>query len=616
MELGKLSNFINELKRRNVFKVGLAYLVVAWLTIQVVSAISPLLDLPSIFGKIVLVVLLIGFPIALIFAWAFELQPDGIKKTIGIDGQAPTTRYIGLKINFIIIGGLILIIGGLVYQSTFIESETSDLSTTQVHNELRYDGQDKSIAVLPFVNMSSDKEQAWFSDGLTEEIINSLAMLPELQVTARTSSFYFKGQNLPVPEIAKKLGVAYIVEGSVRRGGDILRITAQLIRAQDGSHIWSDTYDKPAKDVLDIQRDVAESIAQTLNVLIDDKRREEMFVLGTRDVEAFEALAKGKAYFDSAHKQNSEYSLWEADVYFTQAIAADPTFALPHDYIQDTYSHFLIEGPDSVFLKNQEPVGLDKAHALKQYQLHQKMSFELAKNPQSRLLAEIMLIFSSDDWRSMRRLLLQLEENKGAINSTVANWLPEILHGLGEVDIMLPYLKKGVVRGPYNRLSWFYLINQLIKGEEFGEALNMIEKSKQYGVDNENMLVKLYVRSDNQEKLDDIYKRKRQQGEPISPLLLAVTGNQEEALKILLQRPSDTQINPSRIELYHRLGLQEKIATILKEIDNEPLGALVLARMISYSGKIYAPKESTPNYVRKLRQAGLSEAKIQSLFLQ
>jgi TolB-like protein len=615
MELGHLSNFINELKRRNVFKVGLAYLVVGWLTIQVVSAISPMLDLPDIFGKIVLAALLVGFPIVLIFAWAFELQPDGIKKTTSIDVQAPITLNNGRKINFIIIGALILIIGGMAYQGTFTVNETGASSATETPGAVLHNEQDKSVAVLPFVNMSSDKDQEWFSDGLTEEILNSLAMLPELQVTARTSSFHFKGQNLPVPEIAKKLGVAYIVEGSVRRGGDTLRITAQLIRAQDGSHIWSDTYDKPAKDVLDVQRDVAESIAQTLNVLIDDKRREEMFASGTRNVEAFEALHKGKAYSDSAHNLNSERSLWEANVYFTQAIAADPTFALPHNYIQDAYSHFLMEGPDSVFLKNQEPVGLDKAQALKQYQLHQKMSFELAKNPQSQLLAEIVLIFSSDDWRSMRRPLQQLLGNPDAINSGAANWLPEILHGLGEVDILLPYLKKDIVRGPYNRLSWFYLINQLMKSEEFEEALDIIEKSKEYGVYSENTLIHLYIRSGNQEKLDEIYKQRRQQGEPISPLLLAVTGNKEEALKIMLQRPSDTQINPSRIELYHLLGLQEKITSILKEIDSEPLGALVLAQIISYSGKIYAPKESTPNYVRKLRQAGLSEAKIQSLFL-
>jgi len=218
------TSFFTELKKRNVFKVGIAYLVLAWVVIQMTDSAVPALHLPDWVNSLVFLLGAIGLLFSLFFV-AYNLSAHN-----------------GRKLDFIIIGALLIIISVILYTGSFdFSKSSSDVTTTIDVN--------KSVAVLPFINMSSNEEYEWFSDGLTEEILYALAMLHELQVTARTSPFYFKGKNLPVQEIAKKLGVEYIVEGSVRSGGDTLRITTQLIEASDGSHLWSDTYDRSANDV-------------------------------------------------------------------------------------------------------------------------------------------------------------------------------------------------------------------------------------------------------------------------------------------------------------------------------------------------------------------------------
>jgi TolB-like protein len=599
-------SFFTELKRRNVFKVGIAYLVMAWVVIQIADVIVPALSLPDWTITFLVVVGLFGLPFALFFAWAFEITPEGIKKETDIAPEDSLTTPKGRKLDYIIIVTLVIIIGGMFFTGSFKPSSDEDKKqlTTQAEN--------KSVAVLPFVNMSSDQEQEWFADGLTEEILNSLAMLNELQVTARTSSFYFKGKNLPVPEIAKKLGVSYIVEGSVRRNDVTLRITAQLIRASDGSHLWSNTYDRPVSDVLNVQENVAESIAQALDVVLDDKRRAEMFASGTRDVAAFESFHKGIAYSDSVHNLTNDNSLWQANVYFLEAIKSDPKFAAPYLDIQDAYTHFLMEGSNSVFLKNLEPEGLTDEEAFKKIKFYQKKAAALINSKKHKYHAQISQIFISDDWRGLRRLLSELRQDPTLVDIKDTNvWLVDILDTLGMAEFLLPQLEEIVIESPYSRVSWYYLIRHLIVSGEYERAGKLIEQTKEYDFYDDGALISLSIARNNQAKLKEIYELKMSSGQNISGKLYAAIGMRKEALQSLENSSDDIE----KLEIYHLLGLYEDANMLASKIDKRAIGALIFAIQINGEGNVLASKDSAPNFVRRLRQAGLSEEKINSMFV-
>ncbi|MBQ13263.1 MAG: adenylyl cyclase, partial [Gammaproteobacteria bacterium] len=223
-----MGNLFQELRRRNVFRVSTAYLVLGWLIIEVTDTVFPQFEFPLWTNQFVTLLVILGFPIAVFFAWAFEITPDGIKRESDVNREDSITTHTGRKLNFLIISILVIALGYFVYESRYAEDSVID--DLQIAEAVT----DKSIAVLPFIDLSPDRSEAWFSDGLTAEILNNLTQLPELMVSARTSSFQFRGENRSIPEIAMRLGVTYVVEGSVRRLGDQLRITAQLIRADDG----------------------------------------------------------------------------------------------------------------------------------------------------------------------------------------------------------------------------------------------------------------------------------------------------------------------------------------------------------------------------------------------
>lgn len=326
-------SFISELMRRNVIRVGIAYIVVGWILAQVAEFAFENFGAPEWVLKSFVVVLLLGLPIAVMFAWAFELTPQGVKRERDVDRSRTITSKTGRRLDFLIIGALAVALGYFIWerqagnelaaavsQSTFDEADTSVADAPAP----------RSIAVLPFVNMSSDEEQEWFSDGLTEEILNALARTPDLLVAARTSSFKFKGSNEDVPTIAKALGVAHLLEGSVRRGGDQLRVTAQLIRASDGFHLWSQTYDRNPDDVISIQEEIALEIATALETAMDPEALAHMISAGTDSVPAFNAYLKGLAANISTVSTGDAYQFLAAQEAFEQAIELDPKFALAY----------------------------------------------------------------------------------------------------------------------------------------------------------------------------------------------------------------------------------------------------------------------------------------------
>ena len=331
-----MGKFFDELKRRNVVRVGVAYIVVCWLVFQLGEILFPVYGTPDWVFKTLILLLAIGFPFALIFAWAFELTPDGMKKTRDVNVAASVTASTGRKLDFVIIAALVVALGYFVWERQPASESSAPESgpvaepvANETSNELTEEDEapKRSIAVIPFVNMSSDKEQEWFADGLTEEILNSLARTPDLLVAARTSSFTFKGSNETVQTIAALLGVDHILEGSVRRAGDRLRVTAQLVRAHDGFHLWSETYDRNVDDMIDIQENVAIEIANALETAMDPEALALMVSSGTSSVPAFEVYLAGLAVGESTFVTGDIYENLNARDAYKRAIELDPEFA-------------------------------------------------------------------------------------------------------------------------------------------------------------------------------------------------------------------------------------------------------------------------------------------------
>jgi TolB-like protein len=262
-------SFFEALKRRNVFKVATAYLVLAWIVVQITALAVPALHLPLWINSLVFFLALLGLPIALFFAWAFEMTPQGIKRQSEDVSEALAKSPTSVKLNVVLVSILIIVAAYFIYESRFSESDAEATKAVVSESSGEVTQADAavlgaSIAVLPFVNMSSDSEQEYFSDGISEEILNVLAQVPKLHVTSRSSAFAFKGKDINLAEVATTLGVENILEGSVRKSGDKIRITAQLIKASDDKHLWSATYDRELLDIFAVQDEISSAIVMAL----------------------------------------------------------------------------------------------------------------------------------------------------------------------------------------------------------------------------------------------------------------------------------------------------------------------------------------------------------------
>ena len=311
-------NFFAELKRRNVYKVAIAYAVVGWLVMQVAATVVPALHLPDGITTAVVVVTLLGFPIALVIAWAFEMTPEGMKRTENVSPDEVIPQWSARKFAAMIVSVALLAAALLVFQ--IVRSKST--SPAQPPPESTPAADDKSIAVLPFVNMSSDKEQDYFSDGLSEELLNQLAQIPQLRVIARTSSFSFKGKEVDIATIAKALNVANVLEGSVRKSANTLRITAQLVRASDSSHLWSQTYDRQMTDIFKVQDEIAGDVVAALKVKLLPTQ-ELPKTPRTNNPEAYQHYLLGMGIFRQDRLQTRQLAAAE----FQKAIALDPAYA-------------------------------------------------------------------------------------------------------------------------------------------------------------------------------------------------------------------------------------------------------------------------------------------------
>lgn len=278
-------SFWKELSRRNVIKVGIAYAVAAWLIIHPVDIIFPILHLPEWSITLVTAFLIICFPFVLLFSWVYEITPKGLKKTKEVPVSKSITHLTGKRLNYIITGLLVLAVAYLLFDKHYLNQHF--IETAQIPAVSNLEKPQKTIAVLPFADLSPAKDQEYFADGLSEELLNCLSKIADLRVTSRTSSFAFKGSDKRIQEIASVLGVDHILEGSVRKDGQALRITAQLVRVKDDSHLWSETYNRELKDIFAVQEDIATAVADELKASLGiDKSLKQLG--GTDNLEAYD----------------------------------------------------------------------------------------------------------------------------------------------------------------------------------------------------------------------------------------------------------------------------------------------------------------------------------------
>ena len=326
----KIDNFFAELKRRNVYKVAVAYAVVAWLLVQAASILFPTFEAPPWVMKVFVAVIVLGFPIALVFSWAFEITPEGIKREEDVAPNESITHHTGRKIVGITTVVAVLAAGLFVFQLLRPHLTSMNVASATV-NALP----EKSVAVLAFANLSDDKGSEYFSDGISEELLTVLQKIPGLRVAARTSAFSFKGKNATAQEIGQKLGVAHLVEGSVRKAGETVRIAARLTKTTSGDEIWSENYTRNLKDVFAVETELAETIVgQLRGQLTDAGESKDKAVIqaqvqmaekgGTKNVEAHQSYLQGRFFIN----RHSEKETDQARAAFERAVQLDPKFAL------------------------------------------------------------------------------------------------------------------------------------------------------------------------------------------------------------------------------------------------------------------------------------------------
>jgi TolB-like protein len=317
-------NLFAELKRRNVYKVAIAYCVVAWLLMQIASQIFPFFDIPNWVVRLVVLLLIIGFPIALIIAWAFETTPEGIKRTEAADAAGQQSR--GSAWIYIVLIGAALSVGLF-----FVGRYTARHGTSRV-SEVTTASPEKSIAVLPLINESGDPKDEYFSDGLSEELIAALAQISGLKVIGRSSSFRFKDRKEEPKTIGEKLGASTLLDGTVRKQGDRVRIVAELVNAADGIQLWTRTFDRELKDIFAVQEEIARAVAESLKVTLlgSDSAKKS----APKNTEAHNAYLQGHFHFQRRNLEDYR----KAVGYFDQAIRLDPDYALAYTERSEAWS--------------------------------------------------------------------------------------------------------------------------------------------------------------------------------------------------------------------------------------------------------------------------------------
>ena len=453
-------SFVSELRRRNVFRVAAAYLVVGWLLTEVLTTILPTLGAPEWAARAVILIFAFGFIPAVILSWFYEITPEGIQRDHEVDPDDPGTHRVARKFEKITIAAaVILIIFIGLFSARYTADDSAELDTAIV---------DTSVAVLPFVNMSDDADNEYFSDGLTETLLHMLAQIPDLKVAARTSSFAFKGQNKSIQEIARSLEVAHVLEGSVQRAGDRVRVTAQLIRASDGFHIWSEVYDRTLDDIFGIQDEIAAKVGSALSAsLLGDGVETQLAGVTTYDADAYDLYLQ-------ARKARAKYSyggLQEAEDLLKGALLIDPDFTDAKIELASSYIHQWETG-----LMDQRQA-LAEIIAMTDQALDQRPDDPVAKALS--IYAKAVSLASQGDENALSDLVNELETIVARAPSELE---PRILlvrayKNVKRLEDVLPVLEGALSLDPFNPALHYELGTALMELERTDEARVSLERS-------------------------------------------------------------------------------------------------------------------------------------------
>lgn len=596
-----------ELKRRNVFRVGIAYIILSWLLLQVTDVVAPILELPGWVAKFVLFLLALGLPLVLFFAWAYELTPDGLKREEDVDRSRSITPNTGKTLDRAIIAILAAAVTMLLVDRFWLDrGATEPAPETQAVADSRIE---KSVAVLPFIAMSSGADDEYFADGLTEEILNSLAQLPELLVTARTSAFFFKGKELPpVAEIAAKLGVKHIVEGSVRRSGERLRVTAQLIRAADGFHLWSQNYDSSLTDTIVVQEEIAEQIAVALDIVLDDDKREAMRRAGLRDVAAFTEFQKGEDLYVRAHGDLDQIStLRRANEHFAAVLERVPDFGGAHLRRSDLYIHILVNDITGTPNPGVSPAEVDIAlqNAIDEY----SAAVRSARNPTDREAWEFDVAAISGNWRGLGDRAERLLDGSGCIT---VNWLAPFAIVFGMAESFLRRMDDIIACDPLYSISWLNRSRAALWSGNPELAVAHAERGLEIAPNSWNAisLVKALAqmgRYDEAESVVDTRITRSEDAAVIRLMVMAASGDADKAATAL----EDYRRNANRTGFYDFLaavwtGDRDAANAMAARIDAHPFRHHALT-LYAYWCACGAPfdLDVTPKYAASLDEAGL-----------
>jgi TolB-like protein/Flp pilus assembly protein TadD len=443
----KIDNFFAELKRRNVYKVAVAYIVAGWALSQGIAQVFPVFDIPNWVIRLIVLLIIIGLPIALILAWMFELTPQGIRRTETADAMpaaAKPNKYIWIYV---------VVIGAAVSIGLFLLGRYSAGSKAESGRPGGPSLPEKSIAVLPFDNLSRDPDNAYFAEGVQDEILTRLAKVADLKVISRTSTQHFKSTPDNLPQIAKQLGVAHILEGSVQKASDQVRVNVQLINALTDAHLWADTYDRKLTDIFAVESEIAKTIAETLQARLSGSEKSSIAKAPTVNPEAYELYLKGRFFSE----KRTGADLRKSIEYYDQAIAKDPGYPLAYVGLADSY--LLLSPYGDIPPKESTPPA--RAALKKALELDDSLAQAHAS---SGLLATLEL----DVHRGISELERAIQLNPNY--ATAHHWLALPLMAIGQSDRAIAEGKRAIELDPLSLicnadLSWVYF-----NGHRYDEA--------------------------------------------------------------------------------------------------------------------------------------------------
>ena len=514
------SHFLAELKRRNVYKVAVAYIVAGWALSQGIAQVLPVFDVPNWTIRLIVVLIIIGLPVALVLAWAFEITPEGIKRTEMADRMPSAAQR--KKHTWI----YIVIVGAVVSITLFLLGRYSAISGAPGHTQAATGIAEKSIAVLPFDNLSRDPDNAYFAEGVQDEILTRLAKVADLKVISRTSTQHFKSVPENLPQIAKQLGVTNILEGSVQKVKDQVRVNVQLINALTDAHLWAEIYDRKLTDLFSVESDIAKTIADTLQAKLTGSETTAMSNKPTENPEAYELYLKGRFFWNKRTGQD----LKTACDYFQQAIAIDPHYATAYAGLAESYiliPLFDAGSPQDYFPKA-------KAAAERAIELQETSA-------EAHTALGLLLCFSDVNFaQSKKEFKRAIELNPNY--ATAHHWYGNaLLVALGRFDEAISENKRAVELDPLSLIINADLGSTFMLARQYDQAIAQLQRTltldNKFGYTHWNLGQALYLKGDTAAAIVEYEKARTLDDDPQIVALLgrayAETGKKDQALDLV-----------------------------------------------------------------------------------